>query len=407
MKKHIIKKEVTTVIFILMLFGFAIINFVHTWPYLKEMDAPKLDSLEGIQNYIVNTESVVDENVLGRYNFVEAFGVWNLILDKKEVDGFSHIKDEKGYLHYSNFWNDQNDDVDGLIAKVLELKEQVEKNGTEIVVVMPPVKDDINDVSYETGMPYSDKNWVADEYLEKLEAAGINTIDFRETIKDAGLTYEESFYVTDHHWTTKAVFVCFQEFVEKMEEWYDIELDPDGLYTDINNYNILLYEDSNLGSHGRDTGIVYAGGLDDFTLMYPKYTTNFTYKWSMLDSESVLNGRFEETVVSTYNITNSNIYGQDKYSAYMNGIATCDKITNNNNPDGASVLFLRDSCTSPFGAFAAQVFGQTDLIWTLKLNNDINSYVNIEDYDYIVISLYPDSLKDSMFQIGLGETEEQ
>ena len=121
--------------------------------------------------------------------------------------------------------------------------------------------------------------------------------------------------------------------------------------------------------------------------------------------ESVLNGRFEDTMVSTYNIINSNVYGQDKDAAYMNGIDTYDNIVNNDNTEAPKVLFLRDSCTSPFAAFASQVFSETDLIWTYKLNNDLEEYVDIEKYDYIIVSLYPDSLKDNMFQFNLSESE--
>ena len=168
----------------------------------------------------------------------------------------------------------------------------------------------------------------------------------------------------------------------------------------VDNYNILEYKESNLGSHGRGTGIVYAGGLDDFTLMYPKYPTNFKYVWNLAGTESVLYGRFEDTLVSTYNIVNDKIYDQDKYSAYMNAISTYDFIVNNDNVDAPKVLFLRDSCTSPFAAFAAQLFSETDLIWTLKLDNDLDSYVDIAKYDYIIVSLYPDSLKNSMFKFN-------
>lgn len=405
MRKHIIKKEITTVIFMLLLFAFAAVNFMHTLPYFKDVETNEIDELGDIQDIIVNVENIMNENVYSKYTFVEAYGLWNLILAKKEVDGFSHIKDDNGYLHYSDFWNDQSDDIDELVNTVLALRDKVEENGTEVIVLMPPVKDDEASVTYGTGMPYCDKNWIADEYLSKLAAAGVNVLDFRETLDESGMSYDEMFYVTDHHWTTQAVFVCYQEFVKQMEAWYDIELDPTGLYTDINNYNVLLYEDATLGSHGRDTGIVYAGGLDDFTLMYPKYYTNFTYTWEINEMESVLNGRFEDTMVSTYNIINSNVYGQDKYAAYMNGIDTYDNIVNNDNTEAPKVLFLRDSCTSPFAAFASQVFSETDLIWTYKLNNDLEEYVDIEKYDYIIVSLYPDSLKDNMFQFNLSESE--
>lgn len=403
MKRHIRKKEITSLLFILGLFAFAVINFIHTWPYFQKVTLSEIKDLSRLQQVINQTEDIIDENVYNKYFFVEAYGVWNLILDKKEIDGFAHIKDDEGFLHYSNFWNDSSDDVDSLVDTVVQLQQKTKENGTEVIVVMPPVKDDEEQVSYMDGMPYCDRNWVADSYLEKLQKQGIHVIDFRDTLRQSGMTYDEIFYVTDHHWTTEATFVCYQEFVKQMDDWYNLNLDPDGRYTDINNYNVLEYKDATLGSHGRDTGIVYAGGLDDFTVMYPKYKTNFHYVWNLSDTDQILDGRFEDTVLSTYNIVNSNVYTQDKYSSYMNGIATYDKIENKDKPDAPKILFLRDSCTSPFAAFVAQVFSQTDLVWTYKLDNDLDEYVNIEDYDYIVVSLYPDSLKENMFQFSVGE----
>lgn len=405
MKRHLLKKEITTVIFIVMLFVFAIINFIHTFPYFKEMEMGKIENMDEIDTIIQKVDSVINENIYGKYAFIEAQGIWNLILGKNEIDGFGHIKDKNGYLHYTDFWNDQNDDINGLVQTVIDLKDYVKQYDTEVIVLMPPVKDDINDVSYDKGMPYCDKNWVADEYLDKLQKAGINTLDFRKVLKESGLTYKDMFYVTDHHWTTEAVFEAYKSFVNQMDSWYNLNLDPDGLFTDINNYNILKYTDSTLGSHGRDTGIVYAGGLDDFTLMYPKFYTNFKYEWCLTDTTSVLNGRFEETLVSTYNIVNSNIYEQDKYAAYMNAINTVDRVENKMNTEAPKVLFLRDSCTSPFAAFAALNFSQTDLIWTLKLDNDLEDYVDLSDYDYIFVSLYPDSLKNSMFKFNVNESK--
>ena len=403
MRRHIIKKEITSLLFIIGLFVFAVINFIHTYPYLKEVSFSKITDLTSLQQTINQTESVIDENVYNKYAFVEAYGIWNLILDKNEIDGFAHIKDEDGYLHYSNFWNDESDDIDSLVDTVVQLQEKAEENGTNVVVIVPPVKDNTQQVRYETGMPYSDKSWIAEEYMTKLEEKGIPVLDFKDTIEQSGMTYDEVFYVTDHHWTTEAVFVCYQDFVNKMNGWFNLNLDPDGLYTDINNYNILEYKQSTLGSHGRDTGIGYAGGLEDFTVMYPKYKTNFHYVWNLSGEEQTLDGRFEDTLLSTYNIVNENIYEQDKYASYMNAIATYDKVENKANPDAPKVLFLRDSCTSPFAAFAAQVFSQTDLVWTHKLDNDLEKYVDIKDYDYIVISLYPDSLTENMFRFNLSQ----
>ena len=407
MRRHIVKKEITSFLFIIGLFVFAIINFIHTYPHLKEVSLAEISDLDSLQQAVTQTESIIDENVYKRYAFVEAHGVWNLILNKKEIDGFSHVKDEDGALHGANFWNGESDDVELLVDAVMQLQERAKENGTEVVVLMPPANDDAKQANFTKGVPYSDRNWVADEYLAKLGEKGIPILDFRETLKASEMTYGEKFYFTDHHWKTPAAFLCYQEFVKKMNEWYQLDLDPEGVYTNIDNYNILEYKDSTLGSHGRDTGIVYAGGLDDFIAIYPKYKTHFRYEYSLSDESDafVSEGRFEDTLLLTNNLVNDSVYTRDKYASYLNGVCTYDKIENKEKPDAPKILFLRDSYTAPLGAFAAQLFSQTDLVWPHKLDHDLDKYVDIADYDYIVVALYPDNLWESMFRFNPVEEQ--
>ena len=85
MKKHIIKKNITSIIFVVMLFVFAGLNFVHTWPKLKEVKFLEVRNISQLQATVDEAEAIIDDNVYQKYAFIEAYGVWHLILDKREV----------------------------------------------------------------------------------------------------------------------------------------------------------------------------------------------------------------------------------------------------------------------------------------------------------------------------------
>ncbi len=100
-----------------------------------------------------------------------------------------------------------------------------------------------------------------------------------------------------------------------------MNLDENHYYRDKENYNSIVYPKSFLGSMGRKTGILY-GGIDDFTLIYPKFKTNYTYYTDSKSQKFELKGRFEESLILSYpfNADLNLMDGQsDKYFTYLLG----------------------------------------------------------------------------------------
>ncbi|MEG1829694.1 MAG: hypothetical protein RR309_09805 [Cellulosilyticaceae bacterium] len=74
-----------------------------------------------------------------------------------------------------------------------------------------------------------------------------------------------------------------------------------------------------MGSMGRKTDIYY-NGVDHFTVIYPKFDTNYIIQSTNQGTTEKLQGRFEESLflVPAFR-QEGNIYDADKYFDYLRG----------------------------------------------------------------------------------------
>ena len=150
---------------------------------------------------------------------------------------------------------------------------------------------------------------------------------------------------------------------------------------------------------GRKCGKYY-NGVDDFTLIYPKFETSYSFYARTKDYEINTEGRFEEALLSQYSINNyKNEYAlsANKYDTYLFGNQGEVHITNNNNKKGIKVLFIKDSFVLPFAAFFSNVCSDTYLIDPRYYDKNILDFVNSKDIDLIIISFTPQDISDEFF----------
>ncbi len=66
---------------------------------------------------------------------------------------------------------------------------------------------------------------------------------------------------------------------------------------------------------------------------------------------------------------------------------------------------LRDSFSSPVGAFLIQACSQLDMLWTQAYESgEIESFLRENQYDYVIVAIYPENL--SFFNFPYYESEE-
>ena len=413
MKEYLAKKYIFAVVFVVAVYVLAITNMVFSFDELKdsvkdvvkENEVTDLDSFFETSNGIAKAlDGAMTDNVYGKYNYLETYGLYSKILGKDEYNGFSIVKDNNGYMFYGNLWNfnlDENTNTGEFAKRVYNMKQKLEESGTKVYVLSMPVKSMSEHLDFDEGIPYQDYSSVADGYIYWCQAFNLDVIDFRKMLKKQDMSYDEMFFRTDHHWTPLAAFYGYTYLLEELKaDGYD--LDKEGKFSDIENYTMETYEECWLGTYGINTGAVYSGQMESISILTPKFETNFYYKYRYSGDIYFVEeeGSFDETLLDRehiYEQVEGNLYEGSAYNAYLNGVCAYDHIENKNNPDGPKVLFIRDSYSSPLGAFFASVCSEVDMIWAKEYEDSIEELVENGDYDFVFVATWPDNLAEDSF----------
>lgn len=402
MKRYFLKKTVTAFVFIIILFTLSFLNLKTAYPTLKESVTgywtTSENKWENLATLITGLNSTMSDKVFGKYSYVEAYGYMQNLLDKKEVNNFEVVKANDGSLHYTYFTSGPNN-VDTLVERMERLKEAGSKNGSKVMYVMTPDKYIIGTTKFEKGIPYNYANETADNFLSTLESKNIDTLDFRKLMKEDEKYTPNSFYKTDHHWKIESAFWAFTKFVGELEKKYDFTYPNKDLYLNLDNYNQITYKDSYIGSMGRKEGILYSGA-EDFTFIYPKFDTNYYFYAQNGTKDVKTEGRFEEAITFTSLLSGKgDIYDaqNDKYFTYMNGNPGFVEINNFNEPDGAKVLFIKDSLMVPVASFFSLGCSKVYMIDPRYYSGNIEEVIEQYDFDYIFVSYTPQNLTEEFF----------
>ncbi len=408
MKKIFRVRNITMIVFLVVLFGFTIVNLKYSLPNIKEIISTEMNNTgeqvanNGEEEYLYKKiERTMEENFIGKEIFVEGYGYIQQLMKKNEFSNFDIVKDENNNLHYSYF-DDGENDMDEIINRTATLKEFLDERDIAYLHVVPSSKNsEIN--KFETGIPMPLDNETVDTFLEGMDKEKIEYLDLRTLMMSNGLPDDEQFFKTDHHWTIQACFWAFTEIVERLNEEYDAGLDPDEYYTNIDNYNKVLYENSFLGSLGRKTGINY-GGVDDFTLITPKYETDYTNTTMRIDGSLDNNfGEFEGVIVNmdpfqnVYKLKETN---SDKYFTYLSGNWPYVSVTNNNVENDKKLLLIKDSYAVPVASFLTTTFKQVDLVDPRYIQEPIEDIIERNEYDYVVTLFSLPNYTEEFFKFG-------
>ncbi len=393
-------KKLFAIVFMVMLIGFSLLNIKAEHGNIRH-DIEKIgkpDNLKEVGQLMDQMDTILTENIVGRYKWYELYGSIFKALEKNEENNYTYVRDKNGFLYSGNFWNTSNVDSRELALRVRRLSEKVSESGTKVVCIMYPTKynEAWSDGYY--GIPYNNLNEYADSVLLDMRRYNVDYIDFRQVFIEANMSMEDIFYKTDHHWTVPTAFFSTGVILDYLKTEYQDDWDMMDYYKDINNYYVETYEDIYLGSQGRETGVVYAG-LDDYTYIYPKFETYYTYSGGYREGETFTKqGDTLKTLVSKKYIDYDNVYEREMNNSYMQGICLYDSIVNELNPNGHKVLFIRDSYSSPVATFMAPMCSEIDMMWSLYVTEeDVEEAISKKDYDYIFVALAIDNFVDEGF----------
>jgi hypothetical protein len=397
MKRYFTMKLLSAGLILVAWFTFAIMNLTQSAEGLWNKIEATGHSVTEFTLFPDTFDAFANEDVFSKMNLIETYGFLQKLMLKNEQNNFEVIRDTDGKLHYANFADGPND-VKEIVNAVSALNRALFSTGSKLTVLMPPDKVLQGVTTFDEALPYSYHNETADRFLEAMLLRGIKAIDFRDSILDSGIPSQDIFFDTDHHWTIESNFWAFTHIVEQFNEIYDLDLDPEGFYTDPENYNFITYEKSYLGSMGRKTGVIYAGA-DDFTVIFPKFETKYRFDAFNPLYEVHSEGRFEDALIIGYpfNIQNyEQSINTDKYFAYLQGNQSIVTIKNEFS-DGPRVLIIKDSMSVPMTAFLSTVCSEVVLIDPRFYEENIIEYAVEGGFDHVLVSIYPQNLTPEFF----------
>lgn len=224
----------------------------------------------GIEGTIRNVESTFNTHFSSCAFFRDMFSIIQRMLDKHEVRNFEVIRSNNDFLYFQkNPWPCDTPSLIRVAEQLRVVNNATQSYGGEMLFVQIPYKnpDRVDELKYYT----ADETEVAeDKLLELLESNGINYLDLRKHDECSEM------YRTDHHWTVRSAFNSAFVISEFIANDNRIKLGNYEYYANPENYNIINYEDSFLGSLGIKVGQYYVG-KDDFAIYNPEFKTDMEF----------------------------------------------------------------------------------------------------------------------------------
>lgn len=225
-----------------------------------------------------------------------------------------------------------------------------------------------------------------EKFVKALRNNGVNTLSLAEKMIEQNMKMEDAYFITDHHWTPETGFWAAGEICKKLNSDYDF--DYDAAKTDINNYDIKVYEDWFLGSQGKKTGRFFTPlGIDDISLITPKFETKVEIK----DRRGTKTGTLEDVVFEKYRIEQKALHTQNPYAVYSGGDFAEQVIINKKATNNKKIVIVRDSfaCTvTPFLALNVSEIRILDIrkgMHGKACIESVSKYIKTHSPDYAMI----------------------
>ena len=400
-------KFLFSILFLICLFSFSALNLINQGPELMgELRDKKLD-IRNPKQVVTAIEEEMSEKLFLRYPLIEGYGALQLLMGKKEENAFSNLKGKDGMLYEGNFWNGFGDDQKELAVRTRRLHDLLKDNGTKMGVVIFPMKVPKEGEGYY-GLPYNDYSKLSGEFASWLRYYGVPLLDLSNICEESSLNREAAFFKTDHHWTPRAAFEGYSRILGWMNESFGSSLDPDFSLRNLANYKQVTFPDYMLGSQGRETGRIFAGGAEDYTVIYPDNQGDYILRRGGSDDYKEYSGVFEKALLKldVNGKRFEDIYSGNGEAVYLhNGVDKYVSIRNLQTESNQKILLLRDSYATPVGAFLAQSFEQVDMLWTLQVSEEeLSDFLLKNKYDYVLLALFPENLSRTSFPFGMEET---
>lgn len=343
------------------------------------------------------TEGALNQSADRNHGFIQMFGGIQNLLGKRVIEDANPdtivVRLDNGKLQFISK-NAQQEDVSDKAQSLIALDQTLDHAGVPLLFMAAPSK--VREGN--EGLPVVTKeygNAQMDQLVSLAEQGGVDVLDLRETFN--GLSnFDDYFFNTDHHWKPEGAFLAFQTLCTRLEGRYGFSIDDH--IVDPDQYETTVYEDIFLGSQGKRIGTLYAG-VDDISLIAPKFETNLTYRVPLEQIERT--GDYRDSVIFRERVESVKYFGDNPYAMYAGGDYDYAQVINHQNRGGPHILLVRDSyacAMTPFLSLACSTLETIDLRY---FQGSLTEYIQKDKPD-LVLFLYTTATTStpSMFQFS-------
>ena len=400
------RQKITTVIFLIiitvmflgMFTSFRSIggSFINTYRATVPTGAPYLQRVNGAIDAL---EGAVNDGAFQRQSFVELYGLAQLAMNKDVITDVNYGALYKTPYGQTTFAVPKKY-VDDACTQTGQLANALNDKGIPFLYIQLPYKLPPYEYMDVPQLPanvhdYSNEN--ADEFVSKISKSGIEVYDIRKEFWESGMTQNELFFNTDHHWTIEGSFLATKLIAQRLHDDYGFSLEP-GLF-DMKNFNEKKYEKNYLGSMGRRVGQIY-GGTDNFTLITPNFNNHYILK--QMDGEGkVFEGIFDQAILENHYVDDTAI-DTNRYAVYHGDYEELQFVNTLAGNDD-KVLIIKDSFGIPIYSFLSLGIHEVRAIDLRLFNRNVAEYAEDFDPDLVILMYNADSYSPQMFTFNLDK----
>lgn len=397
------RNRIIAVIFLCFLLFFGIRTGMNVWDFIngtEKGNQPQTEALGSSGQISGLNKSSLEEisntitlNLANRNQWINLNGLFQKGMGKTGDLEKDWYRLDNGMLMYSQRKR-SSENLKMYANNVVELSRYAEKQGMNFLYAELPYK--VQDSGeYPAGVPdYGNRN--ADGIMEILLSKSVQTMDFRDIMKDKNIETEESFFKTDQHWKPETALWAAGEISQKLSQvdsaWEDY---PE--YRNSNNYRVEHHSNLFLGAIGKKIGSTYAG-KDDFNMLIPIFENTIRYRVPRREDAIDRTGDFENAFIESTNLKNDP-FKVNTYAAYCDGDHYKEKISNKKAPNKRNILLIRDSFSGTLMPYLALY---TKNITTLDLRSykfrSVYDYIRLHpEIDTVIVAYNPSSITEEQY----------
>lgn len=395
------RKNIVSILFLLVIFAMSgLLVLKGFFSGFQDFKASYSNSINSNMSMIEKVSKIKELAEIEIYNLTGAKTLYNEVYGGMQRVMRKKVTADAGYGElYKTYYNQvtfavsyKPEDVNNSLRAIDELDRRLDMLGIPLLYVQAPFK--LTDM--EQALPYNKKDYSdanVDMFLKGLEDRKIDYLDLRPLLRDGEKYQNQIFFNTDHHWTVEAAFEATWHIADRLNQDYGFQIKS--RYKDLSNYYIKTEKNCYLGSMGRRTGILYAG-LDDFTLITPKFNTDYT----LTEYDNVegvrFTGSFADAVLDKDYLSNKGSPELNRYAVYHGD--NRELVFENNLEDKGKIMMIKDSFGIPVYSFLSLGVNEIRALDMRLFKESVSHYAEINKPDIVLILYNGDTFSEEMFQ---------